>query len=226
MDLNGDGITDLASGSSEGMTVVLSNPAGGWSPISFMDPQVQLPLAIGDYDGDGRFDLACFEMGDLAFLTDWTSTTRVTDVALDDPWPGHWAAPIDIDGDGNLDVASTSSEWEFLELFTRSGSSLSQVSRQRVPLPHASLGIASGDLDADGDWDLVVSYSSVWPVCCNQALGVFLGDGMGGFQYTEHPLPFLDNYSGVRLADMDGDEDLDIVLHGSYLTIVKNLLIP
>ena len=73
-----------------------------------------------------------------------------------------------------------------------------------IPLPAGSL-VAQGDLDGDGDTDIVTLAFST--------LGVLINDGTGTFS----PGPTLSTAPGTsldgrpRLADLNGDSDLDLV---------------
>jgi hypothetical protein len=71
----------------------------------------------------------------------------------------------------------------------------------------ASYGLATGDVDGDGDLDAVIAKSS------DQPETVWLNDGTG--RLTPHPMtPTFgagDSY-GIALGDLNGDGDLDAVV--------------
>ena len=65
-----------------------------------------------------------------------------------------------------------------------------------------------GDLDGDGDPDIVLAKGRHWA----QFDLVLLNDGKGGFD-ERHPLGMqADRSYTAALADLDGDKDLDIVV--------------
>lgn len=112
------------------------------------------------------------------------------------------AAARDLDGDLDLDLFlanNTQPEQVFLNdgfcQFTSSGQILGSNSAEAVAL---------GDIDGDGDRDaLVGSYGGISRVFRNDGLGAFTDDDQwlgGGFGAT---------VTAVRLADFDGDHDLD-----------------
>lgn len=71
-----------------------------------------------------------------------------------------------------------------------------------------SANISFGDVDGDGNLDVLLAKGRHWPLVDR----VFLGDGHGRFRATYDLGKASDrSYSG-RLADMDGDGSLDVVI--------------
>jgi len=85
----------------------------------------------------------------------------------------------------------------------------SRLLPEQVPLhPAQSVSVDAGDIDGDGDVDLVFlrGNTTAQPlVYRNQGMGRFTQDATG-----MAPLP-TGEYGAVRLADLDGDGDLDLV---------------
>ena len=82
---------------------------------------------------------------------------------------------------------------------------------QHVPLEdtaETSANASLGDLDGDGDLDIVLAKGRHWPL----EDWVLLNDGAGGFD-ERHPLGgSADRTYTAALADLDGDGDLDLVV--------------
>ena len=62
---------------------------------------------------------------------------------------------------------------------------------------------AAGDVDGDGDVDLVTTADGGWSVLAN--------DGDAGFTATRHPFGTFGRGDRVDLVDLEGDGDLDVV---------------
>ena len=80
------------------------------------------------------------------------------------------------------------------------------VELEEIPGPSAN--VSAGDLDGDGDLDIVLAKGRHWP----QVNRVLMGDGTGQFTAGHDLGPVADrSYSGF-LSDLDGDGDLDVII--------------
>ncbi|MDO7846544.1 T9SS type A sorting domain-containing protein [Hymenobacter sp. M29] len=120
----------------------------------------------------------------------------------------------DVDGDGDLDVLALNDRTLSTRLNDGTGSF---YPRPDVALAVATLAAALGDMDGDGDLDLVVTSgsSSSGTGFCN----VYANDGSGGFTQQPALNLYFTPYQSLGLADMDGDNDLDVVLALSSGTV-------
>jgi len=224
-DVDGDGDLDafIANGVSPGWQVnsLLLNDGSGF----FVDATSQLPLqannnyttavALGDVDGDGDLDALWGNAPqNLLYLNDGFGV--FSDASANLPpnfYPGTVAVALgDIDGDGDLDAVLATydySPWNRLYLNSGSGVFV-DASQGFPPLSGPVTGVALGDVDADGDLDVLFGHS--------QQNRLFLNAGSALFTDATSqlapplPAPFSDNTYAVALADVDGDADLDAVI--------------
>ncbi len=157
---------------------------------SFMEPM--------DADGDGDLDLlACTATGIRFFTNDGRGTFApgaVLDAFTRQQFGGpFWATPLDVDNDGDLDVLTEGC------YFRNNSPGFTKIALANVP------GNAEvGDLDGDGDLDLV------WPGPGLNDATLRLNDGSGGFgPEVSFGLPYAT--TKVRLLDADNDGDLDLL---------------
>lgn len=167
-------------------------------------------------DGDrvpAAFDLdprACVDPGArdaLGAFSEWTSpvweTQHVEPIDEDNLESGGWGVAVeDFDGDGVLDLYLPHFDAHELWLGDGSGWNPADTALVFVDTPHAS-GAAPGDLDGDGDMDLMLAGGK------RLAL---LNDGSGRFEATDWlPMASGGNFS-TALGDVDQDGVLDVLV--------------
>ncbi len=139
-------------------------------------------VAIVDLDGDGDGDLVFVDgdrwadgpaespsgRGVVVYLNDGRGSFSRPDgpTGLEEPFQGMGIATGDIDGDGDLDLLVTSTAGVRLFLNESTPARLAFVDRTieagLAELDGWSTAAGFGDLDADGDLDLVVAHYVVW----------------------------------------------------------------
>jgi FG-GAP-like repeat len=217
-DLNGDGRLDLvvANDEDDTVTVLLGDGKGGFraAPGSpFPAGKSPNDIAIADFDGDGKPDLA-FPNHDSKYVTiligdgrGGFSPAAGSPVAVQSRPHPHGIAAADFDGDGHVDFAVESWGNDQVEVVFGAGGG-----RFRTPgrlygvgkMPYQKL--RAGDVNGDGAQDLVTTNFEGGNVT------VLLGDGKGGFHEAPgSPFPAGASPFSLALADLNGDGHLDIV---------------
>ncbi|MCC5876430.1 MAG: VCBS repeat-containing protein, partial [Candidatus Sumerlaeia bacterium] len=125
----------------------------------------------------------------------------------------------DVDGDGDLDlVVVESGPVSQVRIYLNNGGAQggTQGTFPSTPSSVISLepgsnprGLAVGDLNGNGNLDIVVANSTV----DHQTMVIFSGDGAGGFT-LEDTIDIGQTSSNVVLADLNGNGNLDVVIGG------------
>ena len=193
--------------------------------------------AAADLDGDGDLDMI---VGVIGGAYDPARTAADNLYRLEQTAPGRWAtrtsrlldgidvgsesspALADLDGDGDLDLVvgnrleaeergtAALRRWE--NVGTAKAPSFREAGRIDVA-PGYQYAPAFGDLDGDGDQDLVLG---TW----RDALHHYRNEG-GRFVHADSALVRLTrgSHASPTLADLDGDGDLDLVVGESSGTL-------
>ncbi|MBI1853470.1 MAG: VCBS repeat-containing protein [Planctomycetes bacterium] len=179
-------------------------------------------LLVGDLDGDGAPDLILSGYAAI-YLNDGHGAFRDATHGPGSGWsPGYGIGQTgvvgDFDGDGDLDVVFSSPSFN-PSLFLNDGSAFftDGTNGPGTGLPPASevfTELLAGDLDRDGDLDLVMnSLSGQTRTWMNQGGGFFVDETFGAPNGGPPRLPLRYTYTfGSVLVDVDRDGDLDFYL--------------
>jgi hypothetical protein len=226
-DMDGDGDLDLVEGN-DGQTnrLYLNNdtadPFNGVTGADISsDTARTLSIALGDVDGDGDLDLVAgnWSQANRLYLNNSTADpfSEVTGANISSDT--HWTQTValgDVDGDGDLDVlVGNNYETNRLYLNTGTANPFSGVTGSNISSDtHNNLSIALGDVDGDGDLDLVEG--NIDQINClylnRHAASPFSGVAGADISSDTH------NTYSIALGDVDGDGDLDLVAGNSNQT--------
>ncbi|MFY9344843.1 MAG: VCBS repeat-containing protein [Planctomycetota bacterium] len=178
-------------------------------------------VALRDIDGDGDPDMVVGNFGQNRLYRNEGPTNPgvFTDVTVTQmPINNDSTTSVaigDIDGDGYLDIiVGTGGYWTYQQnrLYLNNGvGGFTDVTASAFPfLPDNTSSLALGDVDEDGDLDLVVGNGFYYQGGQNRLL---LNNGSAVFvDATAARLPLaIDNTLAIALADCDSDGDLDLV---------------
>jgi hypothetical protein len=176
-------------------------------------------IAIGDFNGDGKPDLAVTNFGDptvgddgnvsiLLNAGDGTFRAAQGYPAGTNPWS---IVAADFNHDGKLDLAVLDGGEGSVSILIGNGDGSFQ---QRVKYSVGSgaaypNAIAQADLNGDGSPDLVVANGTLW---------VLLNTGDGSFRAAVS-YSLVDSPVAVTIADFNGDKKLDIGVIGERMPV-------
>ena len=188
-------------------------------------------VKAADLDGDGDMDLAVAVFG-------WNRTGKVLWLEqaedgsfgqheLDDRAGGVALQLADMNEDGRLDVVVyMAQEHEQFMLFeSRSGGDFQAHLMWDSGNPDwGSNGFEIADMDADGDLDVIAVNGDVLDNGVAKPFhGIHWLENNGLLEFRHHQLAVFPGAMVVRVADMDGDQDLDVVSGSMLPADVLNL---
>ncbi len=174
---------------------------------------------FGDLDNDGDLDLVCVANGQSYFYLN-DGSGNFTSSPLGTPDGSQACELADIDNDGDLDIIVANARWNTTSgqypgqslIYLNNGSAGFSSTINLGLTGQFALDIAVGDLDGDGDTDIVIAKGGVQV----EPNDIYINNGGGNFSrkavlvVAGYTAEFGDNTWAVRLADADNDGDLDL----------------
>jgi len=219
-DVNKDGNLDIlaANNDSGNLSVYLGDGKGDFSPAGgspFPAGQEPNDFATGDFNGDSNTDVAIANHGvkTVAVLLGngkgQFAFAPGSPFAVESRPHPHGIAVADFNGDKKSDIAVDSWDENKVLVMLGKGDGTFQLPGTKFDvgkMPYQRLRAA--DLNGDGNADIVTSNFE------SHSVSVLFGDGRGNF--TRKDFPALPDPFGIAIADLNGDQHLDIaVVHYS-----------
>ena len=237
-DVNGDGKTDVVfafnnflsrTSSTVTLQALISKGDGTFNQLSgqtfTVGADVQLtgasPIALGDLNGDGKLDIAALFIepngqfsGNFLVTTalgngDGTFGTLGANSIIADSYSQFGPASttgvqiLDVNNDGKNDVVTEAG----LSLYVALGGGNNTFSKPVTSSFPASGALVFGDINGDGFPDAVTGGAALVGIYLGKGDGTFLPPALNGQYITDPPTGSQD----LALADMDGDNKLDVV---------------
>jgi hypothetical protein len=234
-DLDGDGDLDLVFANDGNNTVYLNNGAGSFTAAAGIPSGEQhfgsntRAVAIADFNADGRLDVVFAEFGSgqetrVHFGNGNGSFSGFVDLAdSGGALRSNSVAVGDVDNDGDIDVV-IGNQSDYVRLFINSGfgefgDAIGLIDTTFAPGNVDTTAVALGDLDRDGDLDVVAArrYGDTRIFRNNGSGNYNTGTTLSAAGATNN----LDSTDSIALGDVDGDGWLDLVVgnNGSAITL-------
>ena len=211
-DFDKDGDLDMGIAVEGGVNLLyINNGAGKFTkttPFSAKAADGE-DLRVVDFDHDGNLDVVFVTEDDQVhqfYLGNGNGTFRDMSARISWRCAGNGVEAGDVNGDTWQDVIIGCTDKEILLINDKKGGWLNESSTRLPAMGESTQDIKMGDLDGDGDLDLVFGNENMKNrLLFNNGSGVFTDGGAG------LPIPYAEETREVLLVDVDNDKDLDMV---------------
>jgi hypothetical protein len=245
-DFDGDGRLDVVSSNGDGTVSALLNRTPAPPPAASFSPLQSTALAAppylllkGDFDGDGRPDVAIAQDdGSIAILLDTTAAGAATPSfaapqLFQPPSSASGLMIGDFNGDGRSDLASVNNSSNTVSVYfntTAAGSKTLAFTQVVIPITGLSSGCCSSfvidgavaDFNGDGALDIEVSTTGGFSaVLLNQ-----VAPGAATADFVETHVA-ISAFKPIVVADIDGDGRPDLIGDdGGAIAVYLNTTVP
>ncbi|HEU5182169.1 MAG TPA: VCBS repeat-containing protein [Candidatus Polarisedimenticolia bacterium] len=218
-ELNQDGKPDLVVASKNGIRVLLGRGDGRFRIVPGGPlPHQATEMLLRDLNGDGRQDLALAHHDSYDVILLFGDGKGGFALAPASPLTmkkgqhphTHGLLAGDLNGDSRLDIVSVNSTDNDVSVAFGDGKGRFEPAATSFPVGASPYPGALGDLDGDGDLDLIATTTERRESSSARALTVLIGDGHGGFRAAPVPLRTASPWF-VAIADLNGDRKPDLV---------------
>ena len=221
-DFNGDGKLDLvvaiaSNASPSSVSVLLGKGDGTFGAPTNYGVGGTVGVAVGDFNGDGKLDLAVGHSGNpgpgyiAMLLGNGDGTFQQGPTSPSDNVPDSIGS-ADFNHDGKLDVMIGNYSTNFISVQLGKGDGTFGPATDYVVGSYPFSG-AIGDFNGDGKPDLAI------PNSAGNTLSILLGNGNGTFKPAT-TLTGESNPASVTVADFNGDGNLDLAVTNLYTVMV------
>lgn len=215
--------SDLYRNDGQGNFIFDNSPS--LEPISFSE------IIVGDVDGDGNIDVLQFGAPNTSqfppianlYFNNGSGVFTQSQNTVFLPFRQATVEFIDLEGDGDLDVLSfgkNENNEPQVGVYENDGTGNYSIFSNSDIAPHLSNEISVGDVDNDGDEDVLITGSDSGGT---PKTILYLNNGAGQFSELM-TTSFPDIFAGTNaFADLDNDNDLDVLLVGSMAGGLPNI---
>ncbi|MBI2569278.1 MAG: S8 family serine peptidase [Candidatus Schekmanbacteria bacterium] len=152
-DVDHDGDMDIVAATGSGGVGIVLQRTDGWAAQLLPVGVAITGVAVGDLDGDGDVDIAAADGdGDALSVLLWTGTGWLGEDLPMGAGSAAGVAIVDIDGDGAQDIITANYRASRVSIH-RSGAE--GWTREDLDVGSPPTSVAAGDVDGDGDLDIV-----------------------------------------------------------------------